>query len=147
MAAGLGATGAAIARLLLIMGNLPTVGSPNTPTNNRLSDILWGLELTIGILAASIPTLKAPIHRLLLDCGVIQDKMAPDSDRSPDSFLDQLTNGSHFTRQMRQWDTIRDGNSNRPFMYSTTKKSDGSSSADTRVTDSVAAKEAAGHIV
>jgi hypothetical protein len=132
MAAGLAATGVAVARLFLIMGYL---GKPGSPSNNMLSDILWGLELTIGILTASVPTLKAPIHRLLLDCGMMQDNSAA-SDRSPESFLDQLTQGSHFTRQMRQWDTIKDGDSNRPFMYSTTKKSDGSSSADTRVNDS-----------
>ncbi|KAK1828917.1 hypothetical protein QBC39DRAFT_264327 [Podospora conica] len=132
MAAGLAATGVAVARLFLIMGYL---GKNGLPSINMLSDILWGLELTIGILTASVPTLKAPIHRLLLDCGVLQDKTVT-SERSPESFLDQLTQGSHFTRQMRQWDTIRDGDSNRPFMYSTAKKSEGSSSADTRVNDS-----------
>lgn len=131
MAAGLAATGVAVARLFLIMGYLGKAG----PSINMLSDILWGLELTIGILTASVPTLKAPVHRLLLDWGFMQDKTAT-SDRSPESFLDQLTHGSHFTRQMRQWDTIKDGDSNRPFMFSTTKKSDGSSSADTRVNDS-----------
>lgn len=114
MGAGLGATGVAIARLFLIMGYLGKGG----PSVNMLQDILWGLELTVGVLAASVPTLKAPVHRVLRRWGVLRGEPTS-SNMSPNSFLDNMTNGSHFTHQMRQWDGARGADSNkRPFMYS-----------------------------
>ena len=100
MAAGMAATGIAVARLVRIMGYLGKGG----PRVNVEQDILWGLELTIGVLTASIPTLKAPVHRLLLSWGVLRSNAA--SDLSSESFLDHMPNGSHVTRQMRQWDEV-----------------------------------------
>jgi len=131
MAAGLAATAIAVIRLCIVMGYGP--GGFKGPYLSVVSDILWGFELCIGVLTASVPTLKAPIHRHLLAWGVIKDTDAS-SDAPPESFLDQLTQGSHFTHQMRQWDTIKDGN-NRPFMYQAPKKTDNSGSTDTRVND------------
>jgi hypothetical protein len=46
---------------------------------------------------------------MLLPWGVLHDNDAF-SDASLASFLNQPTNGSHFTRQMRQWDTVNDPN-------------------------------------
>ena len=114
MAAGLAATGVALARLFLIMGYVP-IGKLG-PAMNMVQDLLWGLELTIGVLTASIPTLKAPVHRLLLDWGWLQENKSS-SDMSPESFLEHLPNGSHVTRQMRQWDSERD----MPDMYTLQK--------------------------
>jgi hypothetical protein len=101
MAAGMAATGFAVARLFLIMGYL---GKWPTAMMNVLQDILWGMELTIGVLAASLPPLKAPVHRLLQSWGVLRS--APDSDASSDGFLDRLPNRSHITRQMREWSSV-----------------------------------------
>lgn len=102
MAAGMAATGIAVARLLLIMGYLGNVGGPRIA---GLQDILWGMELTIGVLTASIPTLKAPLHRLLLSWGLLRSNNSA-SDMSPESFLDDLTNGSHIAHQMGHWDSV-----------------------------------------
>jgi len=132
MSAGLVATAVAITRLLLIVGLGP--GANKGPYLNMVQDLLWGFELTIGVLAASVPTLKAPIHRKLLSWGVLKDKDGP-SDASPNSFLGQISHGSHFTRQMRQWDAVKDDNSKRPYMYSEPKVTDGSGSTQTRVND------------
>jgi hypothetical protein len=96
MAAGMAATGIAV----LIMGYLGKGG----PRVNAMQDILWGLELSIGVLTASIPTLKAPVHRLLLSWGLLRSNAA--SDLSSESFLEHMTNGSHVNRQMRQWDEM-----------------------------------------
>lgn len=101
MAAGLAATGVAIARLFLIMGYVP-VGTKG-PVVNMVQDLLWGFELTIGILTASMPTLKAPVHRVLQEWGLLPGTKSS-SDMSPESFLDHLTNGSHVTRQIKRWD-------------------------------------------
>ncbi|KAK3299517.1 kinase-like domain-containing protein [Chaetomium fimeti] len=101
MTAGMGATGIAIARLLLIMGYLGKGGA----RINALQDFLWGMELTIGVLATSLPTLKAPVHGLLQSWGVLRSTSSS-SDMSPDSFLDDLTNGPHVENQMRQWDSL-----------------------------------------
>ncbi|KAK4210376.1 hypothetical protein QBC37DRAFT_35374 [Rhypophila decipiens] len=115
MAAGLAATGVAIARLFLIMGYVP-VGTKG-PVVSMLQDLLWGFELTIGILTASMPALKAPVHRVLLSWGLLPGSKSS-SDMSPESFLDHLTNGSHVTRQMRRWDpSVRDP----PDMYTLQK--------------------------
>jgi len=105
MAAGLAATGVAIARLFLSMGYVP-IGRVG-PAINALQDLLWGLELTIGVLTASIPTLKGPIHQLLQSWGLLQ-KNKSSSDMSPDSFLDNFTHASHITRQMNNWGSMRD---------------------------------------
>lgn len=103
MAAGLGATGIAVARLFLIMGYL----GKGVARINALQDFLWGMELTIGVLATSLPTLKAPVHGLLQSWGVLRSTSS--SDMSPDSFLDDLTNGPHIENQMRQWNSLVHG--------------------------------------
>lgn len=111
MGAGLGATGAAIARLVLIMNYF---GKPLGPKGNAEQDILWGLELSLGVLAASLPTLKSPIHRLLLSWGVLRPRNV--SDMSPESFIDHMPNGSHIQRQMSYWESsTRDTNVN-PYL-------------------------------
>lgn len=114
MGAGLAATGVALARLFLIMGYVP-IGKLG-PAMNMVQDLLWGLELTIGVLTASIPTLKAPVHRLLIDWGWLQGNKSS-SDMSPESFLEHLPNGSHVNRQMRRWDP----NGDMPDMYTIQK--------------------------
>lgn len=121
MSAGLASTGVAIARLLLIMGYLGKGG----PRMNMTQDLLWGFELTLGIFAASVPTLKAPIHHHLMKWGLLRDESSV-SELSPESFLDQMNHGSHFTRQMKQWDTMGDESRKRPFMYTGPQTSDGS---------------------
>lgn len=100
MAAGMAATGIAIARLCLVMGYIGKGG----PKENSEQDILWGMELSIGVLTASLPPLKAPVHRLLLSWGLLGSASA--SDMSSESFLDQLPNGSHVARQMREWSSM-----------------------------------------
>lgn len=104
MTAGMGATGIAVARLFLIMGYL----GKGTARINALQDFLWGMELTIGVLATSLPTLKAPVHGLLQSWGVLRSTSSS-SDMSPDSFLDELTNGTHVENQMRQWNSLVHG--------------------------------------
>jgi hypothetical protein len=101
MGAGMAATGIAIARLFLIMGFL---GKGPTAMINVEQDIFWGMELTIGVLTASIPPLKAPVQRLLLSWGVLHSN--PGSDVSLKSFVDPLPNESHITRQMKQWNSM-----------------------------------------
>ncbi|KAL2133711.1 hypothetical protein VTI74DRAFT_1887 [Chaetomium olivicolor] len=103
MAAGMTATGIAVARLFLIMGYLGKAG----PRINGLQDTLWGMELTIGVMAASLPPLKAPVQRLLLSWGLLRSNSA--GDMSPGSLPDDLTNGSHITHQMRQWSSVSVG--------------------------------------
>jgi len=119
MGAGLASTGVAIARLFLIMGHL-NLGKPG-PQMNMVQDMLWGFELTLGILAASVPTLKAPVHRQLIKWGVLTAESA--SDTPPESFLggNRIHDGSLFTRQMRKWDGTAAGgteNIKKPYMYS-----------------------------
>lgn len=114
MAAGLGATGVALARLFLIMGYVP-IGKLG-PAMNMVQDLLWGLELTIGVLAASLPSLKAPVHHLLVNWGLMQGNKSS-SDMSPESFLEHLPNGSHVTRQIGRWDSNRE----MPDMYTLQK--------------------------
>ena len=101
MGAGMAATGIAIARLFLIMGFL---GKGPTATINVEQDIFWGMELTIGVLTASLPPLKAPVQRLLLSWGMLHSN--PGSDVSSKSFVDPLPNEAHITRQVRQWNSI-----------------------------------------
>lgn len=101
MGAGMAATGIAIVRLFLIMGYL---GKGPTAWKNVEQDILWGMELTIGVLTASIPPLKAPMQRLLLSWGVLQSN--PGSGGSSKSFVDPVPNELHDTRQMRQWNSM-----------------------------------------
>lgn len=128
MSAGLGATVVAVLRMLFVVG----VGLPNNegPYHNMVQDLLWGFELTIGILAASVPTLKAPIHNKLLSWGVLRDR-EEEAQPSADSFLNHMTYGSHFKRQMRQLDTVKDGNNGaRPYMYSGPEETDGRTSTD-----------------
>ncbi|KAL2188150.1 hypothetical protein L209DRAFT_741296 [Thermothelomyces heterothallicus CBS 203.75] len=74
---------------------------PGSPVINVEQDILWGLELTIGVLAASIPSLKAPTYRILRSWGLLRSRS--NSDMSLQSFLDRLPNGSHVSRRMGQW--------------------------------------------
>ncbi|AEO58230.1 hypothetical protein MYCTH_93589 [Thermothelomyces thermophilus ATCC 42464] len=97
MAARTAATGVAVARLLLVVGYL----GPGGPVINVEQDILWGLELTIGVLAASVPSLKAPTHRILRSWGLLRSRST--SDMSFQSFLDRLPNGSHVSRRMGPW--------------------------------------------
>lgn len=104
MAAGMAATGIAVARLFLIMGYL---GKPGTAMMNVQQDILWGMELTIGVLTASLPPLKGPVHRLMLSWGLLRS--TSDSDVSSESFLDRPPNGLHITRQMREWNSMVHG--------------------------------------
>lgn len=105
MGAGMGATGIAIARLFLIMGYL---GKGPTAMVNVEQDILWGLELTIGVLTASIPPLKAPMQRLLVSWGVLHSNHGTDmSSKGPGPVGSaEAPNDSHPTRQMRQWSSM-----------------------------------------
>jgi len=103
MGAGMGATGIAVARLFLIMGFL---GKGPTAKMNVEQDILWGMELTIGVLTASIPPLKAPMQRLLLSWGVLRSDPGTGSDVSCKSFVEPLPHESHNTRQLRQWNSM-----------------------------------------
>ena len=97
MGAGMGATGIAIARLFLIMGFL---GKGPTAMMNIKQDILWGMELTIGVLTASIPPLKAPIQRVLESWGVLRSNVDSDA-----SFVESLPNEPRIVRQMGQWNS------------------------------------------
>ncbi|KAK4118312.1 hypothetical protein N657DRAFT_659645 [Parathielavia appendiculata] len=92
MTAGMAATGVAVARLFLIMGYL---GKGSTALINVQQDILWGMELTIG----------APVHRLMQSWGLLRSTSEL-SDSSSESFRNRLPNGSHITRQMREWSSM-----------------------------------------
>ncbi|KAK4232957.1 hypothetical protein C8A03DRAFT_19869, partial [Achaetomium macrosporum] len=101
MAAGMAATGIAVTRLFLIMGYL---GKGGTAMMNVQQDILWGMELTIGVLTPSISPLKAPVHRLMQPWGLLRSTSV--SDMSSESFPDCLPNQSHITCQMREWNSM-----------------------------------------
>ncbi|EKG09365.1 hypothetical protein MPH_13614 [Macrophomina phaseolina MS6] len=94
MAAGLIATGASVARVVLITA---TLGRWSAWTD-VLNDLLWGVELAIGVIAASLPCLKAPAHEMLRRLGIFHSKNAADA--SPESFLGHMSHGSHIMRQM-----------------------------------------------
>lgn len=94
MAAGLMATSASIARVVIVLGHL----GPQSAKFLAINDILWGVELTIGLTAASLPCLKAPVHQMLLRLGIFHHKNAADA--SPESFLGHMSHGSHILRQI-----------------------------------------------
>ncbi|KAH7347003.1 hypothetical protein BKA66DRAFT_433020, partial [Pyrenochaeta sp. MPI-SDFR-AT-0127] len=98
MAAGLMATGASIVRVVII---LPAIARWSTWLA-VVNDILWGLELTIGVIAASLPCLKAPAHEILRRLGIFRPMNAADA--SPESFLGHMSHGSHIMLQMNDID-------------------------------------------
>ncbi|KAF5705022.1 hypothetical protein FMUND_12283 [Fusarium mundagurra] len=89
MGAGLAATAAALVFLIILVGS-------------------FGLFL--GVIAANLPCLKAPVHRILIQWGIVRRAKHPSADgRSPESFLSKMTYGSHLAEQLHDlsWNSCR----------------------------------------
>jgi len=95
MAAGLGATAAACVRFILVL--LVYEELPSAVLNVR-GDLLCGLEMLLGIIAANLPCLKGPAHNLLTRMGILSPKVSAQA--SPDSFLEYYNHGTHIRRQI-----------------------------------------------
>jgi hypothetical protein len=98
MGFGLLATAAAVITLATVLGALEnqTIASANVHL-----DLLSTPQVFLGVIAANLPFLKSPVHNLLLRWGVLGPRRHP-ADVSPDSLLTNMTNGSHFRRQLQQ---------------------------------------------
>ncbi|KAH7117209.1 hypothetical protein B0J13DRAFT_458888 [Dactylonectria estremocensis] len=93
MAAGLLASVFGILRLVILLAKF----GQDIAWMQVKTDLLCGLELMVATLAASLPCLKAPIHRVLRRLGFLHSST---TDASSSSFLARMTFGSHFRRQI-----------------------------------------------
>jgi hypothetical protein len=93
MTANLTASTIALLRSILVLG---TFGKVITAWGEVKSDILCGFELLLLLIAANLHCLKGPMHRILIDIGIVKNRP---SDPSPNSFLNHMAGGSHFKRQ------------------------------------------------
>jgi len=96
LAAGLGATVAAMVRAITL---LAFYGQYPVEWLNIKTDLLSSFEIFLGVIAANLPCLKGPTHRLLIRIGLMASS-SPDS--SSTSFIYQLSRGSHFRHQLRR---------------------------------------------
>lgn len=96
LAAGLGATIAAMVRAITLLRfySLRPVAWFNVQ-----ADVLSSVEIFVGVIAANLPCLKGPTHRLLVRIGLIGSS-APDI--SSGRFLYQLPQGKHVRHQLLQ---------------------------------------------
>ncbi|KAH6842943.1 hypothetical protein B0I37DRAFT_383252 [Chaetomium sp. MPI-CAGE-AT-0009] len=108
MCAGLGATAAALVFLITLVNCFAVC--TEAVWNFRL-DICTTTQLFIGVIAANLPCLKAPVHRLLVRWGIIRPANHPAAGVSPESFLGRMTHGSHFAQQLHDLATLRDADS------------------------------------
>jgi hypothetical protein len=97
LAAGLGATSAAMVRAITLLG---FYGDDPVAWLNVKTDLLSGVEMFLGAIAASLPCLRGPTHRLLIQIGLIGSSEA--SDASSGSYLYRLSHGKHFRHQLFQ---------------------------------------------
>jgi hypothetical protein len=98
MSTGLLATAAAVVFLATVLG---TFSEHDAALTNIWFDIWSTLQLFLAVIAANLPCLKSPAHRLLVRWGCLRAR-ATAADGSPDSFLSKMTSGSHFAAQLRE---------------------------------------------
>jgi hypothetical protein len=90
-AAGLGATVTATVRAVTLLG---FYGEYSVAWLSIKTDLLTSIELCLGLIAANLPCLKGPTHRLLIRLGLISPSSA--SGLSFSSFIYKLSHGKHF---------------------------------------------------
>ena len=93
MAAGLLASAASIVKLATVMD----LSEASSPAGDVKVDVVYGIEMIIGAIAASLPSLQAPTHQLLRSWGVVSER----GTASLESFLYRLSDGGHAVRQLR----------------------------------------------
>ncbi|EXA28829.1 hypothetical protein FOVG_19594 [Fusarium oxysporum f. sp. pisi HDV247] len=107
MGAGLAATAAALVFLIILVG---CFGFCRDALFNVRLDICTSLQLFLGVIAANLPCLKAPVHHILIQWGIVQTAKHPSADGcSPESFLSKMTHGSHLAEQLHDlsWNSCR----------------------------------------
>ena len=93
-ATGILASSASVVKLVIAMDASSAL--PTAATELKI-DLCMGVELLLGLIAASLPVLKALVHRSLCSWGVL----SPGSPACvPESFLDNVTNVSHLAHQV-----------------------------------------------
>ncbi|EMD60667.1 hypothetical protein COCSADRAFT_345966 [Bipolaris sorokiniana ND90Pr] len=97
MGAGLAATAAAFIFLIVLIKCFGVCY--NALWNFRL-DICTTLQLFLGVIAANLPYLKAPVHNILIQWGIIRPVRHPPSGVSPETFRRWRTHGCHFAQQL-----------------------------------------------
>ncbi|KAH6843499.1 hypothetical protein B0I37DRAFT_218951 [Chaetomium sp. MPI-CAGE-AT-0009] len=99
MGAGLTATAAALVFLIVLAGGF---GVCRDALWNIRFDICTTLQLFLGVIAASLPCLKGPVHHVLIQWGIVRPASRSSStDISPESFLSKMTRGNQFSEQLR----------------------------------------------
>jgi len=102
LTAGLGATVAAMVRAITLLG---FYGQYAIAWLNVKTDLLSSTEMFLGVIAANLPCLKGPTHRLLIRIGVMGS--SGPSGASPSSFIYRLSQGNHFGVQLFQLATSK----------------------------------------
>jgi hypothetical protein len=95
LVAGLGATVTATVRAVTLLG---FYGEYPVAWLNIKTDLLSSIETFLGLIAANLPCLKAPTHRLLIRIGLLRRSRV--SDLSFSDFLHRVSRGKHFQRQL-----------------------------------------------
>jgi len=99
MAVGFGATALEIVRLAWILDAHEAVA--DSAWGRVRYDITCVLELLIGIIAASLPRIKAPVHHALYRLGLLST--APTSHATPNLVAVRLTNTDRSSWQMGRY--------------------------------------------
>jgi hypothetical protein len=98
MAAGLVATAASIIKLATVFELGQAVGQAGSAAKDVKMDLVYGLEVILGAIAASLPCLNGPTHRLLRYWGVIHEE----GTASGESSLYRHNDRDHAVRQLRE---------------------------------------------
>ncbi|KAH7210137.1 hypothetical protein DER44DRAFT_660159 [Fusarium oxysporum] len=97
MGAGLAATAAALVFLIILV---KCFGVCRDALFNIRLDTCTSLQLFLGVIAANLPCLKAPLHHILIQRGIVRPAKHPSAGGSPESFLGKMTHGSHVMEQL-----------------------------------------------
>jgi hypothetical protein len=97
MGAGLAATAVAFVFLIILV---KCFGVCNNAIWNFRLDICTTLQLFLGVIAANLPYLKAPVHNILIQRGIIWPVRHPTTGVSPETFRRRRTHGCHFAHQL-----------------------------------------------
>lgn len=90
MASGLGASTVAVVRLATLNRTLV-----HTTKNQTLIELLVGMEMMLLVIAANIPLIKGPIHRVMKRCGLVKPTTHT-ADAGQSSFLGRMKNYTYF---------------------------------------------------
>jgi hypothetical protein len=97
MGTGLAATAAALVFLIILV---KCFGVCKDALFNIRLDTCTSLQLFLGVIAANLPCLKAPVHHILIQWGIVRPAKHPSAGGSPESFLSKMTHGSHVVEQL-----------------------------------------------